>query len=168
MRQNCLANSTVEAMSGERAHRLCAKVVGMEMGRGRGPAGGAELPRTGSFPRRGERTVRRAPAHSQADAEPTAQRDLGKIRSLDLQFMPELTAIVTAVGPPFSRYESQRSTDECRGATWRSGNCPARSQRRTVFRFSPTWDRWPSVRCPAGITRLLPDNVRGASASARD
>ena len=62
---------------------------------------GAELPRTGSFPRRGERTVRRAPAHSQADAEPTAQRDLGKIRSLDLQFTPELTAIVTAVGPPF-------------------------------------------------------------------
>jgi hypothetical protein len=61
---------------------------------------GADLPRTGSFPRRRERTLLRTPSHSQADAEPTAQRDLGKIRSLDLQFAPELTAIVTAFGPP--------------------------------------------------------------------
>src|ERR1017187_8820328 len=61
---------------------------------------GADLPRTGSFPRRRERTLLRTPSHSQAEAEPTAQRDLGKIHSLDLQFAPELTAIVTAFGPP--------------------------------------------------------------------
>lgn len=33
-------------------------------------------------------------------AKPAAQRDLGKIRSLGLQFAPELTTIVTAFGPP--------------------------------------------------------------------
>jgi hypothetical protein len=58
------------------------------------------LPRTGAFPGRGERTPLRTPTHSQADPEPAAQRDRGKIRSLSPQFAPELAAIVAAFQPP--------------------------------------------------------------------
>ena len=59
------------------------------------------LPRTGAFAGWRERTLVRTPSYPQADAKPAAQRDLGKIRSLGLQFAPELAAIVTAFGPPF-------------------------------------------------------------------
>ena len=55
---------------------------------------GTGLPRTGAFPGRRERTLVRMPSYLQPDAEPAAQRDLGKIRSLGPQFPPELAAIV--------------------------------------------------------------------------
>lgn len=61
---------------------------------------GTGLPRTGSLPGRRERTLARTPSHPQADPEPAAQCDRGKVRSLSLQFAPELAAIVAAFRPP--------------------------------------------------------------------
>ena len=60
----------------------------------------ADLPRAGMFWERGERTLARMPPNAQADPEPTAKRNRGKVCSLGLQFSPQLVTIVAAFGPP--------------------------------------------------------------------
>jgi hypothetical protein len=85
----------------EKAHRgLPRNFVAKDLGCGRGRATAHWLPRTRTFPRRGERTLLRAAPYSQANAEPAAQRDSSKACSLGAQFPPELTAIVATFGPP--------------------------------------------------------------------
>jgi len=58
------------------------------------------LPRTGSFLGWGERTRVGTPSPCQADAEPSVQREGGKISSLGSQFAPQLAAIVATFSPP--------------------------------------------------------------------